>query len=190
MEVNKLFAPSNARAQVNSHQSGSDQQTDRAEEQISMIPIRLRTQKQRRMDHIQNEVLATELPDSYPESRCCCVLIVEDDQSLGAVLEEAVVSWGYRVRVARNGHEGLAFLALHSVDAILLDLHMPVMDGRTMLDEIRWAGYTMPVWVMSGGMETQALRRLGHEGAQGFLIKPFGLLALQQALDQMIDQQQ
>jgi CheY-like chemotaxis protein len=89
------------------------------------------------------------------------------------------------VCVARNGQEGLDFLATHSVDGILLDMHMPIMDGRTMLDELRWAGYQLPVWVMSGGSDTQALRQFLAEGAQGFFIKPFQLQSLQQSFAQV-----
>ena len=127
--------------------------------------------------------LATALRSSG--STPSCILVVENNQSLAAMLEAVLGSWGYEVCVARNGQEGLALLASHSVDAILLDLHMPVMDGRTMLDELRWAGYTMPVWVMSGGMEAKALRHLLDEGAQGFLIKPFELHTLKQVLAQL-----
>ncbi|GAF76275.1 unnamed protein product, partial [marine sediment metagenome] len=61
------------------------------------------------------------------------------------------------------------------VDGILLDMDMPVMDGLTMLDELRWLGYPMPVVIMSGGVKGPALRQLVKEGAQGFMSKPFSL---------------
>ena len=61
---------------------------------------------------------------------------------------------------------------------------MPTMDGRTMLDELRWAGYKLPVWVMSGGSDVQALRQLLDEGAQGFFVKPFRLQSLKESFDQ------
>jgi len=109
-----------------------------------------------------------------------CILVVEDDRSVADMLESAFRTWGYEVRVARNGQEGLDVVATQSVDGILLDMHMPIMDGRTMLDELRWIGYQLPVWVMSGGSDVQALRQLLHEGAQGYLIKPFQLQSLQQ----------
>ena len=114
-----------------------------------------------------------------------CILVVEDDRSVAEMLEAAFRTWGYEVRIARNGQEGLDIVATHSVDGILLDMHMPIMDGRTMLDELRWEGHQLPVWMMSGGSDVQALRQLLHEGAQGFFIKPFQLQSLQQSCAQI-----
>ena len=87
--------------------------------------------------------------------------------------------------MARNGREGLDVVANHAIDGILLDMHMPVMDGRTMLDELRWLGYQMPVLVMSGGLDLPALRQLLNEGAQGFFLKPLNLKSLKQSCQQI-----
>ena len=101
------------------------------------------------------------------------------------MLEAAFRTWGYEVFVARDGQEGIDIVATQSVDGIVLDLHMPIMDGRTLLDELRWAGYHMPVWVMSGGSDLQVLRQLLNEGVEGFFIKPFSLQSLQQSFAQI-----
>jgi DNA-binding response OmpR family regulator len=114
-----------------------------------------------------------------------CILVVEDDRAIADMLEAAFRTWGYEVLVARNGQEGLDVVATQSVDGILLDMHMPMMDGRTMLDELRWMGYQIPVLMMSGGTDKQTLRQLLHEGAQGFFIKPFQLQSLQQSFAQI-----
>jgi CheY-like chemotaxis protein len=114
-----------------------------------------------------------------------CILVVEDDPSVAGLLNNVLEDWGYHVLVARNGREGLNVVARHAVDGILLDMHMPVMDGRTMLDELRWLGYRMPVLAMSGGLDLPALRQLLNEGAQGFLLKPFNLQSLKQSCQQI-----
>lgn len=114
-----------------------------------------------------------------------CILVVEDDPSLADMLKTAFKTWGYDVRVARNGEEGLEVVATQPVDGILLDIHMPIMDGRTMLDELRWMGNQLPVWVMSEGTDRQALQQFLLEGAQGFYIKPFQLQSLQQTCAQI-----
>ena len=114
-----------------------------------------------------------------------CILVVEDDRAVADMLEDAFRTWGYEVLVARNGQEGLEVVTTQSVDGILLDIHMPIMDGRTMLDELRWRGYQLPVWMMSGGTDRQDLRQLLHEGAQGFFIKPFQLQSLRQSFAQI-----
>lgn len=110
-----------------------------------------------------------------------CILVVEDDLSVAGLLNTALENWGYHVLVAQNGREGLDVVAKHAVDGILLDMHMPVMDGRTMLDELRWFGYQMPVLAMSGGLDLSALRQLLNEGAQGYFLKPVNLQSLKQS---------
>lgn len=110
-----------------------------------------------------------------------CLLVVDDDPSVAGLLDQALQEWGYEVLVARNGREGLDLLDGRCVDGILLDMHMPIMDGRTMLDELRWLGHQMPVVMMSGASEESLLRRMLQEGAQGFFLKPFHLTSVQQA---------
>lgn len=78
-----------------------------------------------------------------------CILVVEDDRSVAGLLENVLRDWGYHVCMGQNGREGLGVVANHAIDGILLDMHMPVMDGRTMLDELRWLGYQMPVLVFN-----------------------------------------
>jgi CheY-like chemotaxis protein len=118
-----------------------------------------------------------------------CILVVEDDPTVAGLLENVLGDWGYHVHVARNGQEGLDVVANHAVEGILLDMHMPVMDGRTMLDELRWLGYQMPVLAMSGGLDIPALRQLLNEGAQGFLLKPFNLQSLKQSCRQIFEKE-
>lgn len=113
------------------------------------------------------------------------VLVVDDDPSVAGLLTHALQEWGYAVRGASNGWEGLAVASRHRLDGILLDLHMPMMDGQTMLDELRWLGHQVPVLMMSGGADERALRQLLQEGAQGFFMKPFQLSSLKQACRQV-----
>jgi CheY-like chemotaxis protein len=103
------------------------------------------------------------------------ILVVDDDPSVLEMLHDALDLWGFDVFLAKNGREGLHVLATQKVDGILLDMDMPVMDGLTMLDELRWLGYPTPVVIMSGGVKGPALRQLVKEGAQGFMSKPFSL---------------
>lgn len=65
------------------------------------------------------------------------ILIVEDDEQLSRALATALRRKGFSVRVATTGEEGLAAANKERPDLILLDLLMPVMDGMTMLKELR-----------------------------------------------------
>jgi two-component system response regulator (stage 0 sporulation protein F) len=135
-----------------------------------------------------------ETPSSSPDylvvtNTRSCILVVDDDPSVARLLNTVLEDWGYHVLMARNGREGLDMVAKHAVEGILLDMQMPVMDGRTMLDELRWLGYQMPVLAMSGGLDLPALRQLLNEGAQGFFLKPFNLQSLKQSCQQIFDKE-
>ncbi len=61
------------------------------------------------------------------------ILVIEDDDSIRDALEELFSSEGFSVAVAENGSVGLDALALSKPRLVLLDLMMPVMDGRGFL---------------------------------------------------------
>ena len=117
------------------------------------------------------------------------LLVVDDDPFVAEMLRDALINWGFSVFVAKNGQEGLDVLAREKVDGILLDLNMPVMDGMTMLDELRWLGYPMPVVIMSGGVKRPGLGQLEMEGAQGFMSKPFSLSFLRDVCSTVFENQ-
>ena len=64
------------------------------------------------------------------------VLLVEDEILLQDVYQLVLSSQGYIVYVANNGREGISLLKKHSPRVILLDIFMPVMDGKDFLRNI------------------------------------------------------
>jgi CheY-like chemotaxis protein len=107
------------------------------------------------------------------------VMVVEDDGLIRESLLEVLADQGYQVIGAGNGREALAALATAPrPDVILLDLMMPVMDGRSFRDEqLRdpdLAG--IPVVVLSAASDV--LRVAADMGAAGVLRKPVTLGAL------------
>jgi two-component system, cell cycle sensor histidine kinase and response regulator CckA len=81
------------------------------------------------------------------------VLIIDDDkgvnQSLGEVLEDLI---GCSVLIAENGLEGVRAFAenMDDIGVVLLDLTMPVMNGREALQELRKLSHDVPIYLMSG----------------------------------------
>ena len=69
------------------------------------------------------------------------------------------------------------------IDAVLLDLTMPVLDGAGALKRLRELRPDLPVVLMSGYTETDVVDRLGRDGPAGFVQKPFTPSELGQALD-------
>ena len=65
------------------------------------------------------------------------ILVVEDDQGIRETMKEVLESEGYHVVTAVNGHDGLEKLReVPKPCLVLLDMMMPVMDGREMLDVV------------------------------------------------------
>lgn len=104
------------------------------------------------------------------------LLVVDDETAIVEALQEILTLEGYEVEVAYNGQEGLRRLQEFTPDLLLLDLMMPVMDGRELLQRIRADPKLkhLPVVVMSAGRISEEERR----AASTTLPKPFELEAL------------
>ncbi len=105
------------------------------------------------------------------------VLVIDDDLDIRTVLCDQLMALGFDVAQADNGQCGLARLAFHSshtqIHGILLDLHMPVLDGMAVLQELRQRHAQIPVIVMSATDDIHSLREAIQLGAQEYLLKPF-----------------
>jgi len=108
------------------------------------------------------------------------ILVVDDDEDCARFLTEAIGGWGFEVVATSTGREGLDVFHSMPIDGICLDLEMPVMNGWTMLDELRWLGSGDPVIVMSKEADYAKLQNFLMEGAQDYLVKPFNHLLLMQ----------
>ncbi len=118
-----------------------------------------------------------------PIDHRCSVLVVEDDVELREVLRVALTADGYTVSVVGNGREALTHLrSTPHTCLIVLDLSLPVMDGRQFRTaqlrdrSLAW----IPVVVLSGAIEGS--REAAVLGARSFLRKPIDVDDLRQAL--------
>lgn len=108
------------------------------------------------------------------------ILLVEDNPADARLLHEAFAELGFDADlvVARNGIEALARLRTSDdrPDVVLLDLNLPVMDGRELLAEIRRDPRLedMPVVVLSTSHYDQDIATCKRLGARGYVIKPPG----------------
>ncbi|MFL6820523.1 MAG: sigma-54-dependent transcriptional regulator [Bradyrhizobium sp.] len=113
------------------------------------------------------------------------ILIADDDAVQRRLVENMVQKCGYQTIVVDSGDAAVAALTgadAPGVDAMVLDLVMPGLDGMGVLAKIREAGLTIPVIVQTahGGIDNvvSAMRA----GAQDFVVKPVGLERLQVSL--------
>jgi DNA-binding NtrC family response regulator len=113
------------------------------------------------------------------------ILIADDDAVQRRLVENMVQKCGYETLVVDSGDAVIATLTAPDapvIDAILLDLVMPGLDGMGVLAKIREAGLNIPVVVQTahGGIDNvvSAMRA----GAQDFVVKPVGIERLQVSL--------
>jgi DNA-binding response OmpR family regulator len=104
------------------------------------------------------------------------VLVVEDDEHIAVALVDTLLDEGYDVESAPNGRAGLALLDRWTPHVIILDLMMPVMDGRSFRAAQRRLAPSLarlPVIVLSGARDARA--RAEELGAVAAIAKPFDL---------------
>ena len=116
------------------------------------------------------------------------VLVVDDDGWVRTTVADVLDYAGYDVDTARNGVEALAAMRATRPDCVVLDLIMPVLDGRDFLrayrQERQWA--STPVVVMSVSHSlAEAVRR--EFGVEHILIKPFDIDALLEPVKRLLD---
>jgi len=102
------------------------------------------------------------------------ILIVEDEEILLTMYKDKFVIEGFEVVTAQNGEEGLHKAHHHKPDIILLDLMMPVMDGKAMLRKLREVPVfkNLPVIVLTNAGDIENIKETQHfENAAEFLIK-------------------
>jgi DNA-binding NtrC family response regulator len=114
-----------------------------------------------------------------------CILIADDDAVQRRLVENMVQKCGYEALVVESGDAAVAALTApdaQAIDAVVLDLVMPGLDGMGVLAKIRDAGLNVPVIVQTahGGIDNvvSAMRA----GAMDFVVKPVGLERLQVSL--------
>jgi PAS domain S-box-containing protein len=103
------------------------------------------------------------------------ILVIDDEDAVRQTAKSALESYGYRVVIAANGQEGVnLFHELgHEIDAVLLDVTMPVMSGEEALVRLKCIREDLPVVLSSGYNEDDATRRFTGKGLAGFVQKPY-----------------
>ncbi|MBW4555312.1 MAG: response regulator [Trichormus sp. ATA11-4-KO1] len=112
------------------------------------------------------------------------LLIVEDDEKFARIFLEIARQQGFKVIVALQSKQGLALAQQFKPDAITLDIHMPDMDGWTMLDRLKHDPETrhIPVHILSVDDREQRGLQLG---AITYLQKPISPEDISQALTEI-----
>jgi CheY-like chemotaxis protein len=112
------------------------------------------------------------------------VLVIDDDPFVRRLVKVALQDSDLEVSTAANGVEALDWMERGEPDAIVLDLEMPVMDGRAFYHEMRQRGYDAPVLILSAYDAREGYRELR---AGAFMAKPFDPDALLTAVVELME---
>lgn len=97
------------------------------------------------------------------------ILIIDDDENIGNMLNEALIKEGYGVLRAYSGTEALMVLEKSRPDLVLLDLMLPGLSGEEVLPKLKG----IPVIIVSAKTDIDHKVRLLYEGASDYITKPF-----------------
>lgn len=103
------------------------------------------------------------------------ILTVDDSATMRDMLRFTLEKAGYQVVQGVDGRDGLTKLAENGADVIITDVNMPVMDGLTLIREVRTqpAHKSTPILVLTTEA-SQAMKDKGRAaGATGWIVKPF-----------------
>src|SRR5262245_50477428 len=125
-------------------------------------------------------------PSSFPLR----VLVAEDNEFNAQLLEQLLGRRGHRVRLATNGREALSLAGEEAFDLLLLDVHMPELDGFQVVQAIRererTTGGHLPVVALTARSRKEDRLRCLAAGMDDFLAKPIQAADLWGAMDRAL----
>lgn len=135
----------------------------------------------------ESSVAAVAAPDPVPApvrpTHMRNILLVEDDETILAVIGQLLRADGHVVREAGNALEAMAQTAQEAFDAVFCDVDLPGMDGLELTRLWRGQGLRMPVIALTARTQADAEQQCREAGMDGFLRKPVTGAQLRQALE-------
>ena len=111
-------------------------------------------------------------------ARTARVLIVEDDRELAHVLRRNLEAEGYDVAIDTNGPDGARAAHDETIDLVILDIMLPVVDGFDVLEMIRRHRPDVPILMLTARRHVDDKVLAFKLGADDYLTKPFGIQEL------------
>lgn len=103
------------------------------------------------------------------------ILLVEDDPSLGPLLQEYLEAKGFETKLAEDGKKGSDLFFKGSFDLLLLDVMMPVKDGLSLAKEIRVVDKNVPIIFLTAKSMKEDTIDGFNAGADDYITKPFSM---------------
>lgn len=103
------------------------------------------------------------------------ILVVEDDVELRQLFSHVLIKNGYAVKGAVNGREALNTLDTDYCDLIISDIMMPIVDGYELVRQLREAGNTTPVLMITAKDAFDDMRQGFLSGTDDYMVKPINV---------------
>jgi len=122
------------------------------------------------------------------QDKRCVVLLVEDDPEIRAPFRGLLEHAGFSVREATDGLQAIGMFQVHAVDAIVIDLVLPRLDGITTIITLRHTlhGQQVPIIVVTALNDSQSAQSARQAGANEVLFKPIRPYQLMEALNKYL----
>ncbi|MBF0560186.1 MAG: response regulator [Nitrospirae bacterium] len=106
------------------------------------------------------------------------IAVVDDDKSVGISLCRLLRSYGFKTIAFTSGEQYIRFTMYHKFDALILDIHMPGLDGFQVQDRLESMGIKVPIVFITALSDPDVKTKTLAKGAIGYLQKPFNDTAL------------
>jgi len=117
---------------------------------------------------------------SPPEQSHKQICVVDDDEWVADSLKSLLETYGYDVHSYKSGADFLADYRRRATGCLIIDQHMPGMDGLDVVDRLQKQGARVPTILISGRLNTKIRERAASLGVASVLEKPF-------AADDLVD---
>lgn len=107
------------------------------------------------------------------------ILIVEDNKINQMVTKKLLDKSDHNCQIAENGLEAINLVKKHSFDLILMDIHMPILNGFEASKKIRELGILTPIIALTASDKNEILNEMAINGINDVLVKPFEIKDLQ-----------
>jgi len=103
------------------------------------------------------------------------VLTVDDSRTILAMLHHTLSNAGFEVLQAEDGKQGLDVLRNESIDIVITDINMPVMDGIEFIRNVRSSGMhnSLPILILTTETSQDKRDQGKAAGGTGWIVKPF-----------------
>lgn len=129
------------------------------------------------IDFKRSQESVMDVQNKTPVAQLSASVLVVDDNEINRLLASKVISkWGIDVDFAENGKIALDKVQESKYDLILMDMHMPVMDGIQATKAIRSLGgpyRTLPIIALTASLFAHELETISESGMNGYVMKPF-----------------